>query len=316
MKQSGIDAVSGQVVVDDRLFQSSLADEPITPIIINQNIIDFTTTPGEVGETGDHRHEPGGGAVDGHQRGRDRRPPAGTTEIEIDSPEEGQVVLTGTIAADSDPVLKVHVLEDPATFARTAFIEALGAGRRDRRRRPGGDELDGLARRSGRGRRPAVGRRAAVAPARGGRDLRAEGQLQPRRPDVGLPAGRRRPASNEPARRVRGWLEGGPSCGARPAWTPRARRSRTAPGLEGNLVTPANQTELQMIMAKRPDAERWRATLPILGRRRIPRRRAGRQPGRGQGVRGAGAWSAERHTVAGDELRDGPLRRAAMAWRR
>jgi D-alanyl-D-alanine carboxypeptidase/D-alanyl-D-alanine-endopeptidase (penicillin-binding protein 4) len=36
-------------------------------------------------------------------------------------------------------------------------------------------------------------------------------------------------------------------------------------GLEGNLVTPANQTELQMIMAKRPDAERWKATLPVLG---------------------------------------------------
>jgi D-alanyl-D-alanine carboxypeptidase/D-alanyl-D-alanine-endopeptidase (penicillin-binding protein 4) len=30
-------------------------------------------------------------------------------------------------------------------------------------------------------------------------------------------------------------------------------------------VTPANQTELQIIMATRPDAARWRATLPILG---------------------------------------------------
>jgi len=36
-------------------------------------------------------------------------------------------------------------------------------------------------------------------------------------------------------------------------------------GLEGNYVTPANQAELQMIMAKRPDAARWKATLPILG---------------------------------------------------
>ena len=30
-------------------------------------------------------------------------------------------------------------------------------------------------------------------------------------------------------------------------------------------MTPANQTELQMIMATRPDAARWRAALPILG---------------------------------------------------
>ena len=31
----------------------------------------------------------------------------GETEIKIDSPADGQVVLSGTIAADTDPVLKV-----------------------------------------------------------------------------------------------------------------------------------------------------------------------------------------------------------------
>ena len=36
-------------------------------------------------------------------------------------------------------------------------------------------------------------------------------------------------------------------------------------GLTGNLVTAANQVQLQTIMAQRPDAERWKATLPILG---------------------------------------------------
>ena len=50
----------------------------------------------------------------------------GETAISIESPEDGQVVLSGTIAADADPVLKVQAFEDPATFARTAFIEALG----------------------------------------------------------------------------------------------------------------------------------------------------------------------------------------------
>ena len=42
------------------------------------------------------------------------------------SPADGKIVLTGTITADSDPVLKVYAFKDPATFARTAFIEALG----------------------------------------------------------------------------------------------------------------------------------------------------------------------------------------------
>ena len=36
------------------------------------------------------------------------------------------MVLTGTIAADSAPVVNVWAFNDPATYARTAFIEALG----------------------------------------------------------------------------------------------------------------------------------------------------------------------------------------------
>ena len=36
-------------------------------------------------------------------------------------------------------------------------------------------------------------------------------------------------------------------------------------GLSGNLITAANQSQLQTIMAERPDAERWKAALPILG---------------------------------------------------
>jgi D-alanyl-D-alanine carboxypeptidase/D-alanyl-D-alanine-endopeptidase (penicillin-binding protein 4) len=36
-------------------------------------------------------------------------------------------------------------------------------------------------------------------------------------------------------------------------------------GLPGNLITAANEADLQMIMAKRPDADEWKAALPILG---------------------------------------------------
>ena len=36
-------------------------------------------------------------------------------------------------------------------------------------------------------------------------------------------------------------------------------------GLEGNYITPENAVEIQSLMAKRPDAAGWRATLPILG---------------------------------------------------
>jgi D-alanyl-D-alanine carboxypeptidase/D-alanyl-D-alanine-endopeptidase (penicillin-binding protein 4) len=36
-------------------------------------------------------------------------------------------------------------------------------------------------------------------------------------------------------------------------------------GLEGNYITPKNSVEIQSLMAKRPDADAWRATMPILG---------------------------------------------------
>jgi D-alanyl-D-alanine carboxypeptidase/D-alanyl-D-alanine-endopeptidase (penicillin-binding protein 4) len=36
-------------------------------------------------------------------------------------------------------------------------------------------------------------------------------------------------------------------------------------GLTGNLITADNEVQLQTIMARRPDADAWRSTLPILG---------------------------------------------------
>ncbi len=40
------------MIVDDRLFKTfQLSNGPVTPIIINNNLIDFTTTPGKVGRT-------------------------------------------------------------------------------------------------------------------------------------------------------------------------------------------------------------------------------------------------------------------------
>lgn len=50
VKASGIDTVVGDVVVDDRLFQGELAGESITPIVVNQNLIDVLVTPGEAGQ--------------------------------------------------------------------------------------------------------------------------------------------------------------------------------------------------------------------------------------------------------------------------
>ena len=259
VKQAGIDVVSGQVIVDDRLFQGELAEQPITPIIINQNIIDFTTTPGAVGQpaTIEMRPNVAPWTVTNEVQ---TVAAGGDTAISIESPEDGQVVLSGTIAADHDPVLKVQAFEDPATFARTAFIEALGRAGVT----VGGDPVAKNSTAS-------LGDLAAVDAL----PSVAELQSLPLDEDATyvLKVSYNRGAQTTIC--LLAVAAGSNECDdglARAAelWEAAGLDTTGASlidgsGLDGNLVTPANQTELQMIMAKRPDAARWRATLPILG---------------------------------------------------
>jgi D-alanyl-D-alanine carboxypeptidase/D-alanyl-D-alanine-endopeptidase (penicillin-binding protein 4) len=267
VKGSGIDAVSGQVVVDDRLFQSSLAGEPITPIIVNQNLIDVTTTPGAVGATASAVMSP---VVAPWTVTSEIETVAagGKTEIAIDSPADGQIVVSGTIAADSDPVLKVQILEDPSTFARTAFIEALeragvtvgGAPVADNSTAALADQeaIDAL---------PSVAELESLPLEEDATYVMKVSYNRGAQTFVCLLAaasGTYDPEAGPGAECMGGIAH------AAELWRAAGMDTTGASvidgsGLDGNLVTPANQTELQMIMAKRPDAERWKSTLPVLG---------------------------------------------------
>ncbi|MDZ7734586.1 MAG: D-alanyl-D-alanine carboxypeptidase [Acidimicrobiia bacterium] len=84
---------------------------------------------GPGGEAYDHPRDPG---VHGHQRGPDGGG-GGHTDISLAPAEtnlEGdpvgtELVASGTIAADADPLLNVYQVPDPPRYARTLFIEAL-----------------------------------------------------------------------------------------------------------------------------------------------------------------------------------------------
>jgi D-alanyl-D-alanine carboxypeptidase/D-alanyl-D-alanine-endopeptidase (penicillin-binding protein 4) len=127
---SGIREVRGDVVIDDRLFEpySEWPDGLISPIWVNENRIDITTTPTSAGEAADVDWRPKTAAytvesdvktaADGEE-----------TDLTVDDSGSGVFRISGQIAADSNPALRVGEVEDPAAFARTAFIEALeGAG--------------------------------------------------------------------------------------------------------------------------------------------------------------------------------------------
>ncbi|MEV7723514.1 D-alanyl-D-alanine carboxypeptidase [Streptomyces sp. NPDC087917] len=128
VRGSGITRVEGDVLVDDRLFSAApILDPTPDPLIINDNLIDLLTTPGD--------------RVDAPAR-LDWRPKVapydvsstvrtvaagGPTAVTVTPSADGtRIRLSGTIAAGAAPVLRVAPVADPAAFGRTALIEALG----------------------------------------------------------------------------------------------------------------------------------------------------------------------------------------------
>ncbi|MCX4807939.1 D-alanyl-D-alanine carboxypeptidase/D-alanyl-D-alanine-endopeptidase [Streptomyces sp. NPDC058682] len=127
VRDSGITRVDGDVIVDSRLFvpDPELVPTP-TPLIINDNLIDLMTTPGD---------RPG---ADARLDWRPKVAPyevtsavktvaAGKpTAVTVTATDGGtRIRLTGTIAADSAPLLRTSPIGDPAAFGRVALIEAL-----------------------------------------------------------------------------------------------------------------------------------------------------------------------------------------------
>ncbi|WP_406731633.1 D-alanyl-D-alanine carboxypeptidase/D-alanyl-D-alanine-endopeptidase [Streptomyces sp. NBC_01794] len=127
VRRSGITRVNGNVIVDDRLFLPEPVFDPTpTPLIINDNLIDLLTTPGD---------RPGAPAqLDWRPKVAPYRVTSTVktvaagepTNVEVTTSDNGtRIQLSGTIAADAEPALKVSDIADPAAFGRTALIEAL-----------------------------------------------------------------------------------------------------------------------------------------------------------------------------------------------
>jgi D-alanyl-D-alanine carboxypeptidase/D-alanyl-D-alanine-endopeptidase (penicillin-binding protein 4) len=127
VRDAGIRRIAGDVIIDDRLFRTEdlgLNDGPVSPIVINNNVIDLVTSPSTEGEPADVRMRPKVAPWRVVNRvttvavGQD-------SDVALTSPRYGVIRLTGTIAADSDPIVRVEHFTDPPRFARTAFIQAL-----------------------------------------------------------------------------------------------------------------------------------------------------------------------------------------------
>jgi D-alanyl-D-alanine carboxypeptidase/D-alanyl-D-alanine-endopeptidase (penicillin-binding protein 4) len=125
---AGIRRVRGEVLIDDRLFDKaeSTGSGPLrlSPIMINDNLIDFTITPTAPGEhaTVTSRPKCDAYAIDAQVETVAKSQPI---RVEILNPSPGRVILRGQIPAEHKPLLRVMEVDDAASHARTLFVEAL-----------------------------------------------------------------------------------------------------------------------------------------------------------------------------------------------
>lgn len=126
VRSSGLRSVK-DVAIDDRLFTTYAGwpDGLISPIWINENVVDITVAPTDPGEAP---------AVDWCPKIAGLRvvsnvttvaANAKTTPLAVQSGAGGVLTVTGTVAAGATPSLAIWQVPKPADFARTAFIEAL-----------------------------------------------------------------------------------------------------------------------------------------------------------------------------------------------
>lgn len=125
VRKTGIRRIAGDVVIDDRLWKQTLVNhEVISPIVVNDNVIDITMTPTQPGELVEASTRPVTQAypIDVQVR---TVAAGGPTDVEVGKAVDGEVTVTGTIPADAKPLVQVFRVPEPAFFARVLFVEAL-----------------------------------------------------------------------------------------------------------------------------------------------------------------------------------------------
>lgn len=125
---AGIRRVNGDVLIDDRLFQhtegSGSGPQVVTPIMVNDNVLDFTFEPTEPGQPAKTTWRPHTKLfkVDFDVQTVKENAPLETT---IRGASDGHIRVTGKIPANRAHLVRVHEVPDAAAFARAVLIESL-----------------------------------------------------------------------------------------------------------------------------------------------------------------------------------------------
>jgi serine-type D-Ala-D-Ala carboxypeptidase/endopeptidase (penicillin-binding protein 4) len=125
---AGVRRVRGQVIIDARLFDPATSTgsgpEQVTPMIVNDNLIDLTVTPTAIGSRAKVDWRPRSASLELDAQ-VDTIAAGGVTKIDFRSVGDNRFVVRGRIAADRARFVYVQEVADPAKWARSLFIEAL-----------------------------------------------------------------------------------------------------------------------------------------------------------------------------------------------
>jgi len=125
---AGIRKISGEVLIDDRLFEhaagSGSGPQYLTPIMVNDNVLDFTFEPTEPGQAAKTTWRPQTALFQVEfdvQTVQENEP----LETSFRLSPDGHVHVSGKIPANKAEVVRICEVPDPAAFARGVLIEAL-----------------------------------------------------------------------------------------------------------------------------------------------------------------------------------------------
>ena len=129
VRAAGIKAVTGDVIIDDRLFDTaqSTGSGPrrVSPMMINDNVVDVLVQPGKaVGEPASVSFLPATQflTMDAQVETGAADQPA---DLRLQGIDSRRFTVRGKIPAGHHRLVLIHELDDPASFARALFIEAL-----------------------------------------------------------------------------------------------------------------------------------------------------------------------------------------------
>lgn len=129
VRESGIKEVTGNILVDDRLFEpaQSTGSGPtrVSPVLINDNVVDVVIAPGaNAGDPAKVRIVPNTSAV-AYDAQVETIAEGIAPSLRVISLGPNRFEVRGRIPVGRAPIVRIYEVDDPASFARSLFIERL-----------------------------------------------------------------------------------------------------------------------------------------------------------------------------------------------